>query len=154
MRMVTLKLKPKNIFGLIMLATGILVAVVSFVGNHNVTPTSVEPSIKCESEGLRKAYITSLGYTVSGKETSKEIIIPNVFNNVYNEYNEIQQQQGFDLRKYKGKKATLYTYNISNYKDNENVVADLIVCEGKLIGADLCDTSADNGFLVALNEQT
>ena len=48
----------------------------------------------------------------------------------------------------------MYTYHITNYGDNDNVIANLIVLDGELIGADLCDTSADDGFLVALNDKT
>ena len=81
----------------------------------------------------------------------KQIIIPSKFNDVYTRYNDIQKKQGFDLEQYKGKKATIYTYSITNYKSNNNVVADLIVYDGKLIGADLCDPSADSGFLTALS---
>jgi hypothetical protein len=92
-----------------------------------------------------------LGYETDENESVKEITIPSEFNDVYTEYNSIQKQQGFDLEKYKGTSVTLYTYNITNYKDNENVIADLIVSDGVLIGADLCDTSASDGFLVALS---
>ena len=63
-------------------------------------------------------------------------------------------KQGLDLAEYKGKTAVMYTYHITNYGDNDNVIANLIVFDGQLIGADLCDTSADNGFLVALNDKT
>ena len=64
----------------------------------------------------------------------------------------MQKEQGFDLEPYKGKAATIYTYHISNYKDNKNVIADLLVADGVLIGADLCDPSAKDGFLVALKQ--
>ena len=99
-------------------------------------------------------YINSLGYKTDSCEESKEIIIPQKFNEVYNKYNEIQKQQNFDLTAYKGKTAVMYTYHITNYGDNDNVIANLIVLDGELIGADLCDTSADDGFLVALNDKT
>lgn len=153
MRMVTFKLKPKMIFGLVMLITGIVVAAISFVGNHSAKPTVASQNISCETTQKRVDYINSLGYKTDSKEEAKDIVIPANFNDVYNNYNEIQKQQGFDLSKYKGKNATLYTYNILNYEDNDNVVANLIVLDGVLIGADLCDVSADDGFLVALNEQ-
>lgn len=91
-----------------------------------------------------------MGYETDGKETSKEVTIPTVFNDVYNRYNDIQKKQDFDLSKYKGKTVTLYTYSITNYKNNKNVIADLMVYDGVLIGADLCDTSAKDGFLVEL----
>ena len=82
----------------------------------------------------------------------KELTIPESWNNLYNDYNEVQLNQGFDLSNYKGKKVTLYTYTITNYKDlSEGVVADMLVCDGNLIGGDVCNTSAENGFLVGFN---
>lgn len=153
MRMVTFKLKPKMIFGLVMLLTGLVVAVVSFVGNHSVKPTVASKDISCTTTEKRVEYINSFGYKTDSRELSKEIIIPEKFNEVYEQYNQIQKKQGFDLSKYKGQKAVLYTYNILNCEDNDNVVANLIVSKGILIGADLCDTSANDGFLVPLNGQ-
>lgn len=144
-------MKPKTIFGLIMLATGLIVVAVTFLGNHGVQPTMA--GIKCATTEERLKYIASCGYETDKEESSKQVRIPQQFNDVYNCYNDIQKQQGFDLEKYKGKTVTLYTYSVINYKDNKNVIADLIIYEGKLIGADLCDPSADSGFLVALNEQ-
>ena len=71
---------------------------------------------------------------------------------MYSDYNEVQMNQGFDLTEYKGRKVTLYTYTIKNYeKAKEGIVADMLVCDGVLIGGDLCNTSAENGFLVGFN---
>jgi hypothetical protein len=150
MRVLTIKAKPKMIFGIILALTGLIVILLTFVGNHNGAQ-EVVATISCSTTQERIAYLESLGYETDENESVKEITIPSEFNDVYTEYNSIQKQQGFDLEKYKGTSVTLYTYNITNYKDNENVIADLIVSDGVLIGADLCDTSASDGFLVALS---
>lgn len=72
---------------------------------------------------------------------------------MYNSYNQIQKNQGFDLTDYKGQKATLYTYTVTNYKGKgDYIVADMLVCEGKLIGGDICNPSAKDGFLVGFEE--
>lgn len=153
MRMITFKAKPKTIFGIIMAITGVLVIVVSFIGNHNpAQPSSAKAEISCSTKKERIAYINSLGWETNGEEASKDIAIPNEFNEVYTEYNKIQQKQGFDLSKHKGETATIYTYKITNYEENDNVIADLIVQNGVLIGSDLCDTNAENGFLIELGE--
>lgn len=154
MRMLTFKLKPKTAFGIILLLTGVVVIAVSFIGNHPATPASKQTTVSCKTAEERVNYINSLGFETDSSEESKEIIIPARFNDVYNKYNEIQKKQGLDLAEYKGKTAVMYTYHITNYGDNDNVIANLIVFDGQLIGADLCDTSADNGFLVALNDKT
>ena len=154
MRMLTFKLKPKTAFGIILLLTGVVVIAVSFIGNHPATPASNQTTVSCKTAEERVNYINSLGFETDSSEESKEIIIPTRFNDVYNKYNEIQKKQGLDLAEYKGKTAVMYTYHITNYGDNDNVIANLIVFDGQLIGADLCDTSAGNGFLVALNDKT
>ena len=152
--MFTFKMKPKQIFGLILLLTGIVVVLITFLSNHQAKPASKDTVIRCATTEERVNYINSFGLKTDSREQSKEIIIPEQFNDVYNKYNEIQKKQNFDLTDYRGKTAVMYTYNITNYEDNDNVIAKLIVYEGILIGADLCDTSADNGFLVALNDKT
>lgn len=152
--MFTFKMNSKQIFGLILLLTGIVVVLITFLTNHPAKPASKNEGIRCSTTQERVDYINSFDLKTDSKEESKEIIIPEQFNDVYNKYNEIQKQQNFDLTDYKGKTAVMYTYNITNYKDNDNVIANLIVYDGILIGADLCDTSADNGFLVALNDKT
>ena len=152
MQIVTFKLKPKQIFGIILALTGLTVIILTFLSNHNGKPASVSASISCASEEERRDYLTSLGYSFDKNVKKKKITVPSEFNEVYEKYNGVQKEQGFDLEKYKGKEAVLYTYNITNYKDNKNVIADLIVADGMLIGADLCDPSAENGFLIALNE--
>ena len=152
--MFTFKMNSKQIFGLILLLTGIVVVLITFLTNHPAKPASQSEGIRCSTTQERVDYINSFDLKTDSKEESKEIIIPEQFNDVYNKYNEIQKQQNFDLTDYKGKTAVMYTYNITNYKDNDNVIANLIVYDGMLIGADLCDTSAYNGFLVALNDKT
>lgn len=152
MQIVTFKLKPKQLFGAVLALTGVIVIVLTFVSNHNGKPVGAAASINCATPKEREEYLKELGYEFEDEIKSKEITVPAEFNQVYKEYNEIQKKQGFDLEEYKGKKAVIYTYKITNYKDNENVIADLMVCDGKLIGADLCDPSADDGFLIGLAE--
>ena len=56
--------------------------------------------------------------------------IPEEFDEVYDSYNQIQQAQGLDLAPYKGKRATLYTYEITNHPSGEQgVTANLLVRE-------------------------
>ncbi len=151
MRMLTIKASPKKIFGVILALTGAVVILITFIGNHNGAKPAMA-TIDCSTSQKRIGYIKSAGYSTDGTETSKNVTIPSEFNDVYTQYNEIQLKQGFDLANYKGKEVTIYTYNIVDYGDKDSVIVDLIVDNGVLIGADLCDTSADNGFLVGLKD--
>ncbi len=104
-----------------------------------------------EDAAAREEYIKSLGWEIEADSlTEKEIIIPYEFNEVYENYNALQKEQGFDLADYRGKKAKVYTYNITNYPEEpENVVVNLIVLDGKVIGGDVCSLKLD-GFMVAM----
>lgn len=86
----------------------------------------------------RLFYINSLGYSVEDKTvTTKETVIPANFGDVYSNYNEIQREAGFDLARFKGKRVTVYTYDLCDSEKKLN----LIVYDGKIIGGDICDIS-------------
>ncbi len=152
MQMITFKLKPKQLFGIILALTGVIVIAVTFISNHPGEKANAVAQVSCKTEEERRAYLTGLGYELSDEEKSRQITIPEEFNEIYENYNDIQKQQGFDLETYKGRTAVLYTFGVTNYQDNERVIADLMVLDGMLIGADLCDPSADEGFLIPLGE--
>lgn len=148
MKMLTFKLKPKTLFGMILAATGLVVILLTFVSNHVDNAKSVSAAISASTEEERQKYLTSVGWETEKEYETKEIIIPEQWNNIYTDYNEVQKNQGFDLTDYKGRKVTLYTYKVTNYKGiEEGIVADMLVCDGILIGGDICNTSAKDGFL-------
>lgn len=152
MKMFTFKLKPKTIFGLILAVTGIIVIILTFVSNHLIDSKSVSATISASTDEERRNYLAQFGYELSKDCEEKELTIPQSWNQVYTDYNEVQVNQGFDLTEYKGKKVTLYTYAITNYENiSQGIVADMLVCDGILIGGDVCNTSADDGFLVGFN---
>ena len=151
MQVLTIKARPKTIFGVILAVTGIIVLALTFISHHGIEAVDGKAAISGATEEERRNYLTSFGWEAD-EETQKEITVPLHFNDVYTNYNAVQQKQGFDLSPYKGKKAVLYTYKITNYPDNERVVADLIVIDGKIVGADLCDPDADSGFLTEMKK--
>lgn len=155
MKMLTLKLTPKKIFGIVLLLVGLIVISVTFVANRTGEVQSVSASISAKTDGERRAYLKKYGFELAKECTQKEITIPEKWNDVYNDYNQIQKNQGFDLTDYKGQKATLYTYTVTNYKgDGEYIVADMLVSGGVLIGGDICNPSAKDGFLIGFKQNT
>ena len=126
MKMLTLKLTPKRIFGIVLLLVGIIVISVTFVSNHTSEAQSVSAVISAKTDSERRAYLSKYGYKLASDCEQKEITIPKKWNDVYNSYNQIQKNQGFDLTDYKGQKATLYTYTVTNYK--AMVAALLPIC--------------------------
>lgn len=152
MKMLTLKLKPKMIFGIVLVVTGVAVIALTFLSNHLEKSQSVSAVISASTDEERRNYLATFGWETDKEFEEKELTIPESWNQVYSDYNEVQMNQGFDLSDYKGKKVTLYTYTINNYKNQkQGIVADMLVCDGILIGGDICNTSAENGFLVGFN---
>lgn len=106
---------------------------------------------KVQTEQQRQALITELGWECGEKPVShKTVTIPKEFDDVYEGYNELQKEQGFDLAKYKGRQAEFYTYSIYNYPEHEDCMQlTFIGCDGVLIGGDVCCTELD-GFMQGL----
>lgn len=83
----------------------------------------------------------ALGWEVDkSTEAVKSIYIPNEKTKEFIEYNEMQNECGFDIFPYMGKGALCYTYRITNFPfDNTvNAFLNLIIYDEKLIGGD-CD---------------
>lgn len=76
-----------------------------------------------------------------------EITIPLEFGDVYNNYNAIQLEQGFDLSEYKGLNCKRYSYSVLNYpRQNSDVRANILVYNTKVIGGDISLIRID-GFM-------
>ncbi len=92
----------------------------------------------------RIMYIKSLGIDVDEEGcTSKETVIPETFSEVYKRYNELQLKSGFDLRSFKGKEVTVYSYPLKG----ENKVLTLLVCNDRVIGGDIAETEIDGKMI-------
>ncbi len=101
---------------------------------------------KGETVGDRVEYVKKQGYTaVTDSETQKTILIPKEFNSVYTAYNEIQISANFDLSRYRGCGAQLYTYKLDKFGDIKEAKVNLIVYRDKIIGGDI--TTLEKGGL-------
>ncbi|MBQ6794830.1 MAG: DUF4830 domain-containing protein [Clostridia bacterium] len=94
------------------------------------------------------ALLSSLGYQFSENYTKKTITLPNEFDMVYNNYNRIQKEAGYNLSLYRGKKCIMYTYELHNHPFGR-CNANIIVYKGEIIGGDISSVSLD-GFMVPL----
>ncbi len=139
-----------NRFTRILLSAVILITAVTAV---ICTVSADEPD--GSTAALVAAFIEENGYKVSSPLT-KEITIPSEFSDVYEKYNELQRRQGFDLRRHKGKSAVSYTFNVTGYVDkngkpDSDVQIHIIVCDGKIVAADIASTRLD-GFMEAVRK--
>lgn len=99
----------------------------------------------------RMEFLLECGWeTDPTSETVQDIHIPERFTAVYENYNDLQLRQGYDLTEYAGRDCTLYSYTVLNYPDDsQTVIADLYVYKNRIIGGDVHSTSL-NGFMIAL----
>lgn len=99
----------------------------------------------------RVAFLRDLGWEVEPEPVNRqEVIIPRSFTAVFENYNELQKQQGFDLADYQGMTVTLYTYEVVNWPDKGlTVLADLYLCRNRVIAGDVHSTALD-GFMIGL----
>ncbi|MGI6180830.1 MAG: DUF4830 domain-containing protein [Agathobaculum sp.] len=96
----------------------------------------------------RVALLEGFGWKVEAEPRSeREVQIPKTFDDTYQAYNAIQLGQGLDLTPYQGKRATLYTYELTEYPTGaEGVTANLLIRRNRLIAADISAAEAD-GFV-------
>ena len=122
------------LFGTLILSDGKLVAAASGTA---VSYTGAD------TDAGRIDFLERQGWRVkAGVVEEATFTLPENFDRVMQGYNEIQKTQGFDLSRYRKKKVTRYTYEVTNYPDYEGTVyANLIVYRGRIIAADL--SSAD-----------
>lgn len=143
----TVKVKEvlKALFTICFIALAVL-AVVLFI--KNITSDN---TVALATESDRQAFLSSLGWQVSPEPIDiRQVTVPNEWNDVFEEYNSIQKQQGLDLDDYRGKDVTIYTYEVYNYEGKpDNMVANLMVYENKLIGGDVSCTEL-GGFIQGL----
>ena len=112
------------------------------------TETAAVKSVETADDRL--GYIQSLGYSCESQPLEqREVVIPKTFDDVYTRYNAIQQECGFDLTPYQGRQAMLYTYRVTNYTGEGEVLLDLLLCREKVIGGAVY-TAAVDGFMHGL----
>ena len=111
-------------------------------------------SQKLATNEARVEFLESYGWEVAETPKSEtDVRIPDEFDAAYEEYNALQKTQGLDLEKYKGRKATLYVYEVRNDPSGEEgVTASLVLYRNRLIAADICSAQTD-GFIRAVTER-
>lgn len=98
-------------------------------------------------------FVRDLGWQIGESPIEvQEVTVPAVFDDVYANYNKLQNQAGFDLSEYKGKKLVRYTFEVENFYDIEGVRINILVYQGKVVGGDIM-TIAIDGFMLPLTKK-
>lgn len=102
----------------------------------SVTVGDEQVGVKIEDDGDIEAFIARCGCEIEGCISDDGITVPKTWNEAYESYNDLQKQQGFDLRPYKGKSARKLVYAV---KDSDRAVT-VLVSGGRIIAADITST--------------
>lgn len=132
------------------LVTVILVAVFFVNSQKDVTVKRVNLQT-AETSDDRLKFISDFGWIVDEDPIEvRQIAIPQEFDDIYNNYNQLQLSQGYDLTGFAGRSVKRWTYVIRNYPDvsskEDYVRINLLICDGKIIGGDVCSIKLD-GFM-------
>ena len=144
----------KKIALLIVIAIAVLLcAIILSLGAGGSTASGVS-SQKARTNEDRVKFLEDLGWKVDPTPVNeKTVVIPKKFSDVYEIYNQLQLDQGYDLTQYRGLEATIYTYTITNYNGYKGtVVADLYVLNDEIIGGDVHSLALD-GFMHGLSRK-
>lgn len=143
-------LVPKTRTFLIVLAAFILLVLLLIIGSTAGGAAVLSAQVVSTPEE-RVAFLQECGWEVDiQSEQTQTIHIPETFSEIYESYNDLQRQQGYDLTSYAGLDCTLYTYTVTNYPDTgQTVQANLYVYKNRVIGGDVHSTNL-NGFMIGL----
>ncbi|MBR5867980.1 MAG: DUF4830 domain-containing protein [Clostridia bacterium] len=143
MFILTTKLSPTKLLA-ISLAVVTLVLGVVFLALPKNDSVEASASMKVRDAQDVRTFLSSKGWETSVSGSNENVTIPTEWNDIFETYNRIQVDQGYDLQKLKGKEVTRYTFQVTNYPDqNETVLANVLVYKGKIVGGDLSTTRAD-----------
>lgn len=148
MNIYTIKIKKKHLVAAVVAVGILLVALILLLPGEKAAETGVSVTIKEQADCVK--YLAQLGYqTDTASSETKKVLVPKEFDAVYEAYNQMQKECGFDLSRYAGKKVDLTTCRITNWPNDEIVLADVLVFKEKVIGGAVY-TAAVDGFMYGL----
>lgn len=142
---VSMKASKKRIIAILILTAAVVGAVLYLRWDRG---EATEPKqFFGETNEERIAFLQSFGWqTEASPAETREVMIPAQFDDVYQNYNAMQQAQGFDLAPYAGEIVTQFKYKITNYPGETEVFATLLVYGRLIVGGDLACAEA-SGFM-------
>lgn len=138
---------------LIIIAVGVaafIVAAVLLIGaagsKSASVPTGKNLTVNAAAEQSGKSFVEQFGWQVEPEPISiREVTLPSVMDDALAGYNQIQLRQGFDLTSLCGERVKLWTYAVTNYPVEGEVVANIMIKDGVVVGGDISSSEID-GF--------
>ncbi len=145
-----------KLFLMLALSAALVAVLILCIPVQAVTAVSASDGSKVytgvRSNEDRVGFLKRFGWEVETEPSETvNVTVPEVFDDIFEGYNKLQNGQGLDLSRYRRKTVTRYTYTVTNYPDYDGVVyATLLVYRGRVIGGDICSAEAD-GFIHGFN---
>ena len=141
MMVMTAKVNLKKILMILGGIALVILMLVLLLGGDRTAQTTAAP---VSGNDGRVQFLKSMGWDVAASPVeSGQVRIPTEITEVFDRYNQLQKQQGYDLSQYAGKQVMRYVYKIQNYPGaTEPVYATLLVYKNQIIGGDVTDTGA------------
>ena len=141
MMVMTAKVDLKKIALILGAVAAVILGLILLFGGDHTQTTAATPVSNNEQ---RVQFLESLGWKVAASPAeSGQVRIPETATEVFDRYNQLQKQQGYDLSTYAGKNVMRYVYKVENFPNaTEPVYATVLVYKNQIIGGDITDTSA------------
>ena len=151
MFIITARLPKKRLLAGAAAALCCVFAALAFGFAQSGRAVTVSAEVKnVKDNGDRISYLNGLGWQVSEQPlATEELLIPEEFDDSYQGYLKLQEDQGFDLTQYRGKRVKRYTYQLTNYPtQNEPVQVALLIYKNRVVGGQI--QSSSGSFLHGL----
>ncbi len=127
-------MKLRNIICLVS-AAALIAAVYLIIPEKDESQPVYPESPAVSTVSDRISYFASHGWEVE-ELAGRNIVIPSDLSGEYEEYVRMQDKQGLPLRKFAGRDAVLYLYDVKNYSpESRKMLAELIVCEDTAVAS-------------------
>lgn len=115
---------------------------------------TVVPTARKNNELERRLYLEGCGIKTDTSPVCREKLkIPKNFDSMWEEYNHLQESQGFSLWEYRGKTVVKYTYSLPDDSESQKpLYANLLVWRDRVIAADITCPDFQNGFVKPLKQ--
>lgn len=152
----TVKASSIKFFTAVLFSAAVLVGIVTLL--PAIDPSGEVAVAAVDYKGIdtveeQLSFLRELGHEPDPNPVyAGEVVIPEVFDSVYETYNQLQKAQGLNLEKYKGKTVRRYTYALSPASGGEQSgegvgevrYATLLIYKNRVIGGDIT-TTGPNG---------
>ncbi len=99
-----------------------------------------EYSTLIDTEDDVDEFASQFSFTAGEKIYEKQVYIPTEFDKTFEKYNELQMNQGLDLKRYKGKSCSLCVYELKNSMiDYKKMYMTILIRKGVVIGGHISD---------------